>query len=168
MDMTAMTYKSHSFDVVFEKATLDSLVVDCKSPWDLKDPSYVELLKALKEVKKVLKPGGLFISITFTQPHFRVPLLASQGLGWSIQVEKFGREGSVLDYYLMICRDGDPAPALDRWSVTSGPVINNNETWESSDEEGEFISKLEITCFDSDSEDESNNNSSGQKKISIS
>ncbi len=86
MDMTAMTYKSLSFDVVFEKATLDSLVVDCKSPWDLKDPSYVELLKALKEVKKVLKPGGLFISITFTQPHFRVPLLASQGLGWSIQV----------------------------------------------------------------------------------
>ena len=83
-------------------------------------------------------------------------------------MEKFGREGSVLDYYLMICRDGDPAPALDRWSVTSGPVINNNETWESSDEEGEFISKLEITCFDSDSEDESNNNSSGQKKISIS
>ena len=89
MDMTAMTYKSHSFDVVLEKATLDSLVVDCKSPWDLKDPSYVDLLKALTEVKKVLKPGGLFISITFTQPHFRVPLLASQGLGWSIQVNRF-------------------------------------------------------------------------------
>ena len=86
MDMTAMTFKSHSFDVVFEKATLDSLVVDCKSPWDLKDPSYVDLLKALTEVKKVLKPGGSFVSITFTQPHFRVPLLASQGLGWSIQV----------------------------------------------------------------------------------
>ena len=86
MDMTAMTYKHHSFDVVFEKATLDSLVVDCQSPWNLQDPSYVDLLKALKEVKKVLKPGGLFISITFTQPHFRVPLLASQGLGWSVQV----------------------------------------------------------------------------------
>ena len=88
MDMTAMTYKFHSFDVVLEKATLDSLVVDCKSPWDLNDPSYVDLLKALTEVKKVLKPGGLFISITFTQPHFRVPLLASQGLGWRIQVSR--------------------------------------------------------------------------------
>ena len=86
MDMTAMTYQPHSFDVVFEKATLDSLVVDCKSPWDLKDPSYVDLLRALKEVKKVLRLGGVFISLTFTQPHFRVPLLASQGLGWSVQV----------------------------------------------------------------------------------
>jgi len=156
MDMTAMTYQPHSFDVVFEKATLDSLVVDCKSPWDLKDPSYVDLLRALKEVKKVLRPGGVFISLTFTQPHFRVPLLASQGLGWSVQVDKLGIEGSVLDYYLMVCRDGDPGPALERWSVTSGPVISNNETWESSDEEGEFISKLEITCFNSDSEEESN------------
>ena len=81
-----MTYQPHSFDVAFEKATLDSLVVDCKSPWDLKDPSYVVLLRALKEVKNVLRPGGVFISFTFTQPHFRVPLLASQGLGWSIQV----------------------------------------------------------------------------------
>ena len=77
-----------------------------------------------------------------------------------VEVEKFGSEASVLDYYLMICRDGDPGPALDKWSVTSGPVINNNETWESSDEEGEFISKLEITCFDS--EEESINDSIGQ------
>ena len=91
MDMTAMTYQPHSFDVVFEKATLDSLVVDCKSPWDLQDPSYVDLLKALKEVKKVLRPGGVFISLTFTQPHFRVPLLASQGLGWSVQVNIYIR-----------------------------------------------------------------------------
>mgnify|MGYP001192800872 CR=1 FL=1 len=71
-------------------------------------------------------------------------------------MDKLGIEGSVLDYYLMVCRDGDPGPALERWSVTSGPVISNNETWESSDEEGEFISKLEITCFNSDSEEESN------------
>ena len=72
-------------------------------------------------------------------------------------MDKFGSEGSVLDYYLMVCRDGDPGPALERWSVTSGPVISINETWESSDEEGEFISKLEITCFDSDSEEEESN-----------
>ena len=71
-------------------------------------------------------------------------------------MDKFGSEASVLDYYIMVCRDGDPGPAMARWSVSSGPVINNNETWESSDEEAEFISKLEISCFDSDSEEESN------------
>ena len=156
MDMTAMAFQSHSFDFVFEKATLDSLLVDCKSPWDLSDPSQITVLKALKEVKKVLKPGGLFISLTFSQPHFRVPLLASPGLDWSVEVDKFGSEGKVLDYYLMVCRDGDPGPALAKWTLRSGPVIISNETWSSSDEENEFISKLETSCFDSDSEDESN------------
>lgn len=117
MDMTAMTFKSHSFDVVFEKATLDSLVVDCKSPWDLKDPSYVDLLKALTEVKKVLKPGGSFISITFTQPHFRVPLLASQGLGWSIQPSSFAL--LVWQLYLSVLRCKSSGARLASWITTS-------------------------------------------------
>ena len=28
-------------------------------------------------VRRLLKPGGLFVSMTFAQPHFRKPLLAA-------------------------------------------------------------------------------------------
>merc|ERR1719277_2338117 len=106
MDMTSLTFKDHNFDIVIEKATLDSLLVDCKSPWDLSDQSYELVMKCLREVKRVMKPGGKFISLTFSQPHFRVPLLASSELGWSISVDKFSNKDSLVDYYLMICQAG--------------------------------------------------------------
>ena len=31
----------------------------------------------LKEVKRLLKPGGIFMSITFAQPHFRHAVIIS-------------------------------------------------------------------------------------------
>ncbi len=34
MDMTRMPVKDDSFDIVIEKATLDSLLVTAKSPWN--------------------------------------------------------------------------------------------------------------------------------------
>lgn len=39
MDMTTMTYPAHSFDVVMEKGTLDSLLVDEKSTWTMSQKS---------------------------------------------------------------------------------------------------------------------------------
>ena len=155
MDMTQMKFEDDSFDLVLEKATLDSLLVDCKSPWNINHPSYDTVLQSLREVKRVLRPGGKFISLTFSQPHFRVPLLAHADLGWSISVDKLSSDTSVLDYYLMVCQEGDPGPALDTWSVSSGPVIHTNETWSSSDEE-DFITNFESSCFCSDSDSEDN------------
>ena len=39
-----------------------------------------------REVKRVLRPEGILLSITFSQPHHRVPLLAQTGLDWTVQV----------------------------------------------------------------------------------
>ena len=97
MDMTRLSFPDNSFDLVVEKATLDSLLVDAKSPWNLNSPGHTLVSKALRsvhyemlwrillplkilkcalisivrEVKRVLKPSGLFLSITFSQPHHR-------------------------------------------------------------------------------------------------
>ena len=49
---------------------------------------------------------------------------------------------------------GDPGPALSRWSVSPGPVIQTNDAWSSSDEETDFINKFQNSCFASDSEDD--------------
>ena len=45
-------------------------------------------------------------------------------------------------------------PALAQWSVSSGPNIEMNEDWSSSDDEEGFINKFQSSCFASDSEDE--------------
>ena len=153
MDVTDLEFGEEKFDLVIEKSTLDALLVDTKSPWDFTGPSNKQVLKALKEVKHVLKVGGVFLSITFSQPHFRVPLLAQEGLEWSVKVDKFTTTGGVLDYFTFKCEDGDPAPAVKKWCVSSGPCIEFNDTWSSSEEE-EFMMKLNSSCLESSSEEE--------------
>ena len=157
MDMTRMEFAENTFDVVIEKASLDSLLVDCKSPWDSSGPGYQSVIESLLEVKKVLKPDGLFVSITFSQPHFRVPLLARPELGWSIEVEKFSGRTGLLDYFLIVCRAGDPGPAVRRWAVSvSLPDPDGSRGENNNDEESDlFLQNVHTSCFHSDSDSES-------------
>lgn len=153
MDMTNMPFRDHCFDIVIEKATLDSLLVTSKSPWDLDTRECQLVKKSLGEIKRVLQRGGTFVSITFAQPHFRVPLLASQQLAWDVQVQKIKGQG--LDCYVMAMRDGDPGPALRQYSVPYKLALVENESWESSDEE-RFLDNLNLSSSsDSDPDDES-------------
>jgi len=156
MDMTNLDFGSKQFDLVIEKATLDALLVDSKSPWDLTSKGSKQVLDALRNVKSVLRPGGVFMSITFSQPHFRVPLLAQPGLDWAIQVDKFTTTGGVLDYFTFKCSDGSPASAVSEWCVSEGPSIVMNDTWTSSDEE-EYLTKIGPSSLGSSSEEDINN-----------
>jgi len=151
MDMTKMTFPDDTFDIVLEKATLDSLLVEDTSPWEPSTPAKRLLVSCLTEVERVTKPSGTFVSITFSQPHFRVPLLCSPGLGWAVGVDTFSKEGG-FDYYVMVAERGDPGPALERWRL---PVVKVEErgssrTNSSGSEGEEFVNKI---CLDDD-EDE--------------
>ncbi|KAH0787070.1 Phosphoethanolamine N-methyltransferase-related protein [Histomonas meleagridis] len=64
MDCTNMTYEDNSFDVVFDKGTLDALFCG-----DMKN---VE--KTICEVARILKPNGIYIVITYGPPNARVPV----------------------------------------------------------------------------------------------
>ena len=50
MDMTKLTFPDDSFDLVVEKATLDSLLVEAKSPWDLTSPGHKLVSQSLRQV----------------------------------------------------------------------------------------------------------------------
>jgi EEF1A lysine methyltransferase 4 len=63
-----------SYDVVIDKATLD--VFFCQPNVDLWHPDSTvaqPILETLTEVQRVLKPNGLFLYVSFGQPHFRCP-----------------------------------------------------------------------------------------------
>jgi len=64
MDATKMTFKDNSFDVVFDKGTLDALYTGS-----------AEMVKnVIPEVYRVLRPGGIFVSVTFGAPRSRKDL----------------------------------------------------------------------------------------------
>uniref|UniRef100_A0A7E4WAN4 Methyltransf_11 domain-containing protein n=1 Tax=Panagrellus redivivus TaxID=6233 RepID=A0A7E4WAN4_PANRE len=77
-----------SFDVVIEKATIESLLAKEKSVWTFSDSAQADLRSTLAAIRRVLKPGGIFISISFTPPYFRVNYLVEQE--WDVDVSEFG------------------------------------------------------------------------------
>ncbi|KAI1704873.1 methyltransferase domain-containing protein [Ditylenchus destructor] len=81
-----------TFDMVIEKAVIESLLANEKSVWTLSDSAKADLRSTLVAVHRVLKPGGLFISISFTPPYFRVPHLVEPNF-WDCEVEEFGDGG---------------------------------------------------------------------------
>ena len=52
---------------------------------------------------RVLKDDGVFLSITFAQPHFRRPFLLAERYAWGMEVASFG-EG--FHYFLYCMRKG--------------------------------------------------------------
>ncbi|KAJ8904803.1 hypothetical protein NDN08_001318 [Rhodosorus marinus] len=64
-------FDTGSFDVVIDKATMDALVVDQGSSWNPSQAAIDDVFKMCKEMIFVLRPGGMFIQITFQELLFR-------------------------------------------------------------------------------------------------
>ncbi|KAH7233074.1 S-adenosyl-L-methionine-dependent methyltransferase [Fusarium tricinctum] len=84
-----------SIDVAFDKGTLDAMIYG--SPWSPPDEVRENTSKYLKEVHRVLKADGIFLYITFRQPHFMKLLLNPDNI-WNLEMETLGG-GGMLDYY---------------------------------------------------------------------
>lgn len=81
-DMRRLDYPDASFDVVIDKAAMDAILADGGDVWE--PPA--ALLAAAREVcagvHRALRPGGLFVQVTFAQRHFRQPYLTQPGIEW--------------------------------------------------------------------------------------
>lgn len=76
MDMTKMAFAEDSFDVVLDKAAMDALVVDEGDVWDPVRSVVESVDNMCISVDKVLnKTHGIFLQISFAQPHFRTKYL---------------------------------------------------------------------------------------------
>uniref|UniRef100_A0AC34PXK3 Methyltransferase type 11 domain-containing protein n=1 Tax=Panagrolaimus sp. JU765 TaxID=591449 RepID=A0AC34PXK3_9BILA len=95
---TLESIPDESFDVVIEKAAIESLLANEKSVWTFSESALKDLRSTLASIYRVLKPGGLFASISFTPPYFRVQYLLEQK--WDCKVSEFG-DGFHFYFYLM-------------------------------------------------------------------
>lgn len=78
-DITDMTecFEDKSYDVILDKGTLDTMLCYEK-------PTVIGA-KVLKEVQRVLKPGGTYISISFASPDIRLKTLQQNFLQFDIR-----------------------------------------------------------------------------------
>ncbi|KAL0261229.1 hypothetical protein SLS55_004925 [Diplodia seriata] len=90
-----------SVDVAFDKGTLDAMIFG--SPWDPPDTVKENTARYINEVFRVLKPDGVFLYITFRQPHFIKPILNRDAI-WDLDMEYLSDDKSSFDYHAFILR----------------------------------------------------------------
>lgn len=97
VDMTDMSgVADDSFDVVIDKAAMDALMAAEGSPWQPAASVVQQADQTCLEMRRVLATGGIFIQISFAQPHFRTKYLLRSAVvgeshrqgapyGWSLE-----------------------------------------------------------------------------------
>eukprot|EP00620_Florenciella_sp_RCC1587_P018131 CAMPEP_0182574976 /NCGR_PEP_ID=MMETSP1324-20130603/28178_1 /TAXON_ID=236786 /ORGANISM="Florenciella sp., Strain RCC1587" /LENGTH=181 /DNA_ID=CAMNT_0024790475 /DNA_START=33 /DNA_END=574 /DNA_ORIENTATION=- len=91
MDMLDLKFDDESFDVVIDKAAMDALMTDEGSVWDPAQATRDAADAMCRESSRVLvKGGGVFICVSFAQPHFRIKYLEAFGeVGEDRVVERY-------------------------------------------------------------------------------
>lgn len=102
-DMLDLPFSDESFDAVIEKGTMEVLFVDSGDPWNPRPATVTKVMQMLKGVHRVLKPDGVFISISFGQPHFRRPFFDAPEFTWSLEWNTFG-DG--FHYFVYVLKKG--------------------------------------------------------------
>ncbi|KAF2213431.1 hypothetical protein CERZMDRAFT_39074 [Cercospora zeae-maydis SCOH1-5] len=92
---------SQSIDVAFDKGTLDAMIHG--SPWDPPDEVKENTSRYLKEVARALNAEGVFLYITYRQPHFVRPLLNQDNL-WNMHMEVLRPSENSFEYYAFVLR----------------------------------------------------------------
>lgn len=95
-------FPAQSFMYAIDKGTLDALLTAKYDQWNPPAELCSRIQVYMDQVARVLKPGGLFIHITFAQPHFRRQFLESAGC-FDVQVKILSDSSSSFEYFAYFC-----------------------------------------------------------------
>nr|VWO98231.1 Type III effector protein (Skwp 4) [Ganoderma boninense] len=99
MDIRDLKFDTGSFDVAIDKGTMDAMMTAKADVWDPPEEVVQNCNREVDEVLRVLRKGGVFIYLTFGQPHFRRRYLDRPGT--TLEIRKLGE---AFHYYLYIVR----------------------------------------------------------------
>ncbi|KAH9893400.1 S-adenosyl-L-methionine-dependent methyltransferase [Cubamyces lactineus] len=99
MDIRDLKFEDDSFDVAIDKGTMDAMMTAKADVWDPPEEVVQNCNREVDEVLRVLRKGGIFIYLTFGQPHFRRRYLDRPGTTFEIR-----KLGEAFHYYLYIVR----------------------------------------------------------------
>lgn len=86
MDVTNMSYKDETFDLIIDKSTIDTLLCG--------DHSYTHVATMTKEISRILKTGGIYFIISYGIPENRMFHLERDHLGFKIDIYKIKKSGN--------------------------------------------------------------------------
>jgi SAM-dependent methyltransferase len=96
-------FESESFDFALDKGTLDALIVDRADKWEPDDDVYETAAQYFREVRRVLSPAGLFVQVSFGQPHFRNRVFERPEFNWDLAVHTLAPARS-FHFFIYECR----------------------------------------------------------------
>lgn len=100
MDVRSLEFGDDTFDIVIDKGTMDAMMAVKDDPWNPPEQVVQDCTKEVDEVIRVLRKGsGVFLYLTFGQPHFRKRFLTRPGT--TLEVKQLGE---AFHYYLYILR----------------------------------------------------------------
>ncbi|KAG9001212.1 hypothetical protein FRB90_011658 [Tulasnella sp. 427] len=99
MDVRALEFDNESFDVAIDKGTMDAMMAVKGDVWNPPSQVVEDCTQEVDEAIRVLRPGGLFIYLTFGQPHFRKRFLTREGT--TLEIKQLG---VAFHYYLYVLR----------------------------------------------------------------
>ncbi|KAJ4991816.1 hypothetical protein SVAN01_02666 [Stagonosporopsis vannaccii] len=102
-NMTAID--TASVDIAFDKGTLDAMIYG--SPWSPPEEVFENSGRYINEVLRVLKDDGVFLYITYRQPHFIKPIL-NRANEWDLSVEIMG-DGDSFEYFGFVLKKHIPS-----------------------------------------------------------
>ncbi|KAK1315662.1 hypothetical protein QJS10_CPA05g00864 [Acorus calamus] len=123
MDVRDMSFfPDESFNSVIDKGTLDSLMCGTNAP--------ISASLMIEEVSRLLKPGGIYMLITYGDPIVRIPHLHQEGCSWKIKLyiiprpgfQRPGRSSSSSKLYL------EPVPLTERGMLPPGFVLEDPDS----------------------------------------
>ncbi|KAL1941294.1 hypothetical protein VTO73DRAFT_7506 [Trametes versicolor] len=99
MDIRDLKFDDDTFDVAIDKGTMDAMMTAKADVWDPPEEVVQNCNREVDEVLRVLRKGGIFVYLTFGQPHFRRRYLDRPGT--TLEIRKLGE---AFHYYLYIVR----------------------------------------------------------------
>lgn len=98
-----LPFPNNSFDFAIDKGTFDALITERADKWTIGDDVYEDAAQYFRQVYNALKPGGVFIQITFGQPHFRKRLFEQEEFDWKVNVHTLQPKRS-FHFFVYECR----------------------------------------------------------------
>merc|ERR1712093_206756 len=116
MDARAMELADGTFNVVIDKANLDSILCG--------EGSTHNAQKMLQEVSRVLQPNGVYICISNGQPTYRLTYLQRAEFGWNVKIHTVQKpmmgmtaglstEDKDNVHYIYVCTKGEAGKEAD-------------------------------------------------------
>ncbi|KAI0642257.1 S-adenosyl-L-methionine-dependent methyltransferase [Trametes meyenii] len=99
MDIRDLKFEDDVFDVAIDKGTMDAMMTAKADVWDPPEEVVQNCNREVDEVLRVLRKGGIFVYLTFGQPHFRRRYLDRSDT--TLEIRKLGE---AFHYYLYIVR----------------------------------------------------------------